>query len=865
MLGRNRIVEKIGEGGMGTVYRAKDVHLGRDVAIKILPPGTLGDKSARRLFQKEALTLSRLNHPTIETLHDFDTQDGIDYLVIEYIAGTTLGEILREKPLTEKETTRLGLQLIDGLAAAHDLGVVHCDLKPNNLMITPDGRLKILDFGLAKLFRPVTTEEATTSSSDQIKARGTLPYMAPEQLKGERVDQRTDIYAFGDILYQMITGRLPFQESLPTALANDILTKSPPPPGRLRPDLSQRLEEIILKCLEKDPENRYQSAKEIAVDLRRLPGYETSRAEVVREERGGRRTWLLVAIGPAIVAAGFLAWLLIKGGDGRGVKPDFDSKLIRNAERWEGEPAISPDGKWVVFVSYQNGHKDILMAESDGRSTTPLTNDEANDSEPAWFPDSKTIAFTREEDGKSGIYRVGLFNDTPTLLLPDAWHPAISRDGTKVAFYMNQRGNLAEIGVGVFARGSQDISEVTMLTATRERFGRHLDPTWSRDGKMICYAGRDGLRSVQAKAGASPSLIAAGTFDYDPCWSPVSDRIYFSSQRGGILSLWYVNAKGGNAQRLTDGHGQESHPSISSDGRLLMHAADMSRRSLMLLDRKSGKPPQQVPELDWDYGAIAPGGKSIVCARNLPGSPMNLWEQKIVNGLPDDRPYQVQSGPGYALLPAYSPDGAWIAYQYTLGERTDIYLIPSGGGQANRITNTGTFNGQPAWSPAGNEIVFRSDRSASYQLWAIRAENGKSVGEARQLTDGDYDVSVPAWSPSGRKIAFLGHKGRDLHWMNADRSSRPEILAKGIQAMWLRWIGSSEELLISAQWDKRRMGLWTLDPKTGNRRPFPAGVDFGGPNAMAFFDISWDGNLLLYSREDVKGGLWMLSARSKPF
>jgi len=325
-LGRNRIVEKIGEGGMGTVYRAQDEHLDRDVAVKILPPGIFDDKSARRLFRKEALALSRLSHPNIETIYDFDTQDDIDYLVIEYIQGATLREILVTRHLGEKEIARFGIQLTDGLAAAHELGIVHCDLKPGNLMITPDGRLKILDFGLAKLCRMETREESTTSSEEVLKARGTLPFMAPEQLKGEPIDPRTDIYALGNILYQMATGRLPFQESLPTALANEILTKIPPPPGRLRPDLSQRLEEIILKCLEKDPENRYQSVKEIAVDLRRLPGAEISKPDIMRPPRRGWRTWRSAAIALAAAAAVFFAWLLWTGGQGRPDTPPNGSE-----------------------------------------------------------------------------------------------------------------------------------------------------------------------------------------------------------------------------------------------------------------------------------------------------------------------------------------------------------------------------------------------------------------------------------------------------------------------------------------------------------------------------------------------------------
>ena len=269
-LGHYRILEKIGAGGMGVVYRARDEHLGRDVAIKVLPAGTLSDEAARRRFRKEALALSKLNHPNIETVHDFDTQDSLDFLVMEYIAGETLGEKLAGGALTEKEITQVGLQVSEALRAAHEQGVVHRDIKPGNVRLTPEGRVKVLDFGLAKLLQPFSPTAATESVTETGLIAGTLPYMAPEQLRGEEVDARSDIYSLGVMLYELATGRRPFQETLSTALTDAILHKPAPPPGRLRPELSAELERIILKCLEKDPENRYQSAKELCVDLRRL-------------------------------------------------------------------------------------------------------------------------------------------------------------------------------------------------------------------------------------------------------------------------------------------------------------------------------------------------------------------------------------------------------------------------------------------------------------------------------------------------------------------------------------------------------------------------------------------------------------------
>jgi serine/threonine protein kinase/tetratricopeptide (TPR) repeat protein len=301
-LGHYRVMEKIGAGGMGEVYRARDEHLARDVAIKVLPPGTLTDDSARKHFHKEALILSQLNHPNVATIYDFDTQRGVDFLVMEYIPGITLSEKVAAGPLPEKEVLRLGVQLAEGMAAAHDHGVVHRDLKPGNLRLTDDGRLKILDFGLAKLRLPVTDNAATESLSETPAMAGTLPYMAPEQLLGEAIDARTDIHAAGLVLYEMATGRYPFAEVERSQLIGRILCRPPLPPTSLNPRLSPELERIIGKCLEKEPENRYQSAKELAIDLRRL--LTPSAVKVAEFPVAGRKLWkVLVPAALILVAA----------------------------------------------------------------------------------------------------------------------------------------------------------------------------------------------------------------------------------------------------------------------------------------------------------------------------------------------------------------------------------------------------------------------------------------------------------------------------------------------------------------------------------------------------------------------------------
>jgi tetratricopeptide (TPR) repeat protein len=299
-LGHYRVLEQIGSGGMGVVYLARDERLQRDVAIKVLPPDSLADDDARRRFRREALALSRLNHPNIATIHDFNTFDGVDVLVMEHIPGQGLDELIkRSGPLPEQEIARMGVALATALEAAHDHGIIHRDLKPGNVRMTPDGRLKVLDFGLARALRP--EPEATTVTATGSLFAGTLPYMAPEQLTGDELDARTDIYAAGAVLYELATGSRLYPDLPTPRLMGAILEAPVPQPRHLNPRISSELERIITKALEKSPALRYQSARELAIDLTRLEPTSVRRAAEMRPAPR-RRTFVIVAL-VALVAA----------------------------------------------------------------------------------------------------------------------------------------------------------------------------------------------------------------------------------------------------------------------------------------------------------------------------------------------------------------------------------------------------------------------------------------------------------------------------------------------------------------------------------------------------------------------------------
>jgi serine/threonine protein kinase len=304
-LGPYEIVAPLGAGGMGEVYRARDSRLDRDIALKVLPAGMFADEAARRRFRKEALALAKLSHAHIAVIHDVGEEDGVDYLVMECVPGQSLAEKLKIGSLPEKEVVSFGGQIAEALEEAHEHGIVHRDLKPGNIMVTPKGQVKVLDFGLAKLLRPAADAMATQSFTETQGIAGTLPYMAPEQLTGEPIDARTDIYVLGTVLFEMAVGTRPFEEDSVPRLTDAILHQQPVSPRALNSRVSLELERIVLKCLEKSPENRYQSAKEVQVDLRRLtmPATAIPAATKARSWWRGRNAIGIAAIALVVIIA----------------------------------------------------------------------------------------------------------------------------------------------------------------------------------------------------------------------------------------------------------------------------------------------------------------------------------------------------------------------------------------------------------------------------------------------------------------------------------------------------------------------------------------------------------------------------------
>jgi serine/threonine protein kinase len=866
LLSHYRILEKVGEGGMGVVYRAHDEHLMRDVAVKVLPPGTLNDESARKRFRKEALALSRLNYPNIGTVHDFDTRDGIDFLVMEYVEGTTLKDRLVSGPLPGDEVLRLGEQLAEGLQAAHAKGIIHRDLKPGNLILTKDGRLKILDFGLAKLFQPSSEFATTESLSETHTAAGTLPYMSPEQLRGQSVDVRSDLFSFGAVLYEMATGKRAFSGNTPAMLCDAILNKTPTAPTRLNPDVPIELERIITKALEKDPRNRYQSAKEIRAEL-----HHCSTSSVLRGDKKGwferfgtarSLPWAL------LIAIAFLTltWLWIV--QRQGSVPEYElSQITRSG--WASEPAVSPDGNLIAYTLRESGNRSIWLTDLLGKKIQRLTDDPAENSSPAWFPDQSAIAFVSDRSGRTSIWKVGVSGGPPSLLVPDAKDPAVSPDRQSIAFA--RRSTDGEFRIWVASLSNPE-SDVRMLTDNKKGLWDHASPAWSPDSKEICYATRHGLWIVSVKDGLARRLTSDNELDFEPAWDHRGGHIYFSSYRGGVLAIWRVKPQGGKVERVTQGQGPESHPSLPWDGKRLVHSIGKVNQECVLLNVRSGEQTVFDASESVYYASIgADGTKVVFASRRGRAGPWNLWLQEIDRGTPSSSPKQLTYFPDIATKPALSPDNQWIAFYRIIRGQRDVYIVPISGGEATRFTDHQAADIDPAWSPDGSKLAFASERAGGRDIWIAPVKDGRPSGNGIQLTTGPVLVQLPDWSSDGTRIAFTGSVGdrSEAWWVPAQGGLRAQQITDGAEVVQVRWDPNpaSGDVLVSASWGTDRVTLWKVSPQTRVRQPFAPPVEFGEKNAqVGMFSLSHDGLFLVYARgRGGKGQICSLEAQNGVF
>jgi serine/threonine protein kinase len=748
--GRYRIEEEIGAGGMGVVYRAYDEKLERDLAIKVLTPGALNDEAARKRFRNEARILSRLNHPCIQTIHDFDAFEGQDYLVSELVPGLSLDAHLRSGAVPEKEVVHLGFQLAQGLAAAHMAGVLHRDLKPANLRVTIDGRLKILDFGLATLSRDAVLTLSTTQTMATAPSgiAGTLPYMSPEQLLGEEVDHRSDIYSAGVVLFELATQRLPFNDSLIPKLTNAILHQAPPALKALAPKLSIEYEHIVLKCLEKDPELRYQSAKELAVDLRRLEA--TSSTVTVAPTPQKRLPVVGAAAVGALIVAALLLWPRLSRNESAGT-PSLRWEQLTNFNDSAEIPTLSRDGKLVAFLRGPGGFgnstnmgqiwfKSLPEGEPFQLTKTPFRKQTISFSQ-----DSSLVYFTQIEGPFAwNTYELPLLGgQEPKLFMANA---------TGLSWIAGDRVMFSAIRAGIHMKLSTSNSSRTderdVYVPSDLMYGMvhrsalspngkwvllvEMDSTWWKRCRVMPFDGSSAGRQV----GPEGSCTWAQ-------WSPDGKWMYFTvDTRTAGFHVWRQRFADGAPEQLTpSGASEEEGLAIMPDGKSFITTAGTQQSAIWLHDDNTGEK-QITSEGSSFLPTLSPDGKKVYCLRRVSGSHSyfsgELWVSDVATGTAE------RLFPGLVLTHfSISQDGKKVVFATEQGQaRSGIWVGWLDRTQAPRQL---TFGGEyRAFFGRPGQILYQGTQT-SPKIMSIN-EDG-----TRELAVSDLHImSLQSVSPDGR-------------------------------------------------------------------------------------------------------------------
>ena len=730
-LGSYEVASPLGSGGMGEVYCARDMRLGRDVAIKVLPAERLADAGRRARFEREARTVAALSHPHIVTIHEIESDGDVDFIVMELVQGETVAQRLRRGRLPTAEVLRLGISLADALAAAHAAGVVHRDLKPANVMLGRDGVVKVLDFGLAKLRQDDTagseaqTETAGEPLSHPGTVAGTAGYMAPEQASGGDVDARSDVFSFGVLLYEMVTGRRAFPGVSSTEALAAVLRDQPKAPSALAPDVPRELERIIMRCLRKEPGRRFQHMADVKVELQEVKEESDSQATAPaavagRRARRQRNAWL--GIGAALLVS-----LLVAAAwwETRKVPPTPQRLVQLTSARTARNGSFSPDGNQIAFDSpgEQGANWDIWLSIVGEAESRRLTTDPAPDCCPAWSPDGKQIVFVRTDsrtDTRS-IYLVSPLGGSERRLgdFPTAGPLSWSPDGRWLA-------------VGrVRAKGE----------TTPESGGVHLIP----------------IGGGEPSAVTSPKPPAQDAF---PAFSPDGRTLAFATCKSGTLAPCDVYVLGidpglrphGAARRLpwlplwVDGL------AWTRDGRSVLVGSGFYDASLWRVRADGGSPPERV-ELAGRSG-FAP---FFARSQDRLGFSRRLWDPDIYRLQLGGSPSPLIASPSRERYAQYSPDGRRIAFQSgRSGDGEEVWLADADGSDVTRLTRgPGVWQGSPCWSPDGRTIVFdsRSDEG-QFDIWTI----GIDGAGLRQVTREPSNENLPSFSRDGRWIYFASDR-----------------------------------------------------------------------------------------------------------
>jgi serine/threonine protein kinase len=745
--GHYRVIALIGAGGMGEVYLAEDTRLGRNIALKVLTRGFTQDRQQLQRFEQEARAASALSHPNIMAIHDIGQADNTHYIVSELIDGETLRQRLSRGPMPVGESLDIVSQVAGALHSAHEAGIVHRDVKPENIMMRRDGFVKVLDFGLAKLQENTAGQPGLSTETGLVF--GTPRYMSPEQARGQKVDGRSDIFSLGIVLYETLSGSYPFPGDTSADVIASLLQKDPVPISQFLADTPEALESITSRALEKKPEDRYQTVQEFLSDVRRLKqrldfeeelersGASTRARDASRRFASGEtsgpwwrsnavRAGVAVAV-LAIVAAGLLLFLKPRGTPEQdGPLKDIAVTQLTDQPGPEYFPSLSPDGKSLIYVSGGSGNRDVYLQRIGGRNALNLTKDNpTDDTQPVFSPDAERIAFRSERDG-GGIYLMRATGESVTRLTDFGYNPAWSPRGDAIAVatesttQLPTRPNVSELWTINVASG-----ERRLITE-----GDALQPSWSPGGHRIAYWSRpketgrgDDIWTV-APDGSKPVQVTNDRpIDWNPVWSPDGKYLYFSSTRGGSMNVWRIPIDEqtgtvlGQPEAVTLPAASAQHLSFSADGSRLAYVAQEMTRNLK--------------KVNFD-----PASRKIIGEQAwITKGSLQLW------------------------FPDLSPDGEWLVCYSTSGQQRHLYLMRSDGSGLRDLIDDEHRYYWPRWSPDGKLIAFSARRTGVYELWLINRD-GSGL---RQLTysSGEPGAHYAPWSPDGMRIAYSVHNPRN--------------------------------------------------------------------------------------------------------
>ena len=771
------LIEKLGEGGMGVVYKARDTHLDRFVAIKVLPAEKVADPERKQRFVQEAKAASSLNHPNIITIYDIGQAEGVDFISMECVSGKTLDRLIPRHGMRLNEVLKCAVQIADALARAHSAGIVHRDLKPGNIMVNEHGLVKVLDFGLAKLTEatPVDGDDSTRTmrpTTEEGKIVGTVAYMSPEQAEGKKVDARSDIFSFGSVLYEMVTGGQAFHGDTKASTLAAILKDNPRPASQLVDGLPREVERLISRCLRKDVNQRSQHIDDVKIALEELKEESDSgvlgTAAVAKTKPGYRLTWVLTIVAALLIGAAGL-WFRLKSGSPEVPLVAVPLTSYGGLELW---PTLSPDGTQVAFS--WDGEKqnkfDIYVKQIGVEPPFRLTSDAAMDYSPAWSPDGGFIAFLRElSHDKTDIVLVPQRGGPERILseikgsmqqaLP--WGPYLSwtPDSKWIVCPAPKSGER----VWALHLFSTETGEQTELTSPPSSEAGDVAPAVSPDGKTLVFSRvspdffnatlwllhlKDGYKPV----GKEEQIQSPGITNIGAAWLPNGREFVFGSETGTNYGLWRTAVSKGAVSRRLDLGSAGAEPTISRLGNRLAFAVFQLRGNIWRVDLNGpGKEPSQPIRFIFStqnefYPAFSPDGRRIAFMSERSGT-QEIW----ICDSDGSKTLQLTSFGGAAIYgPSWSPDSQNIALTVAQkGIKEDIYVVSVNGGVPRRMTTDPAEDKWPYWSHDGKWIYFSSTRSGREEIWRMPA----SGGEAVQITRNSGDT--PQESPDGRFLYYM--------------------------------------------------------------------------------------------------------------